>query len=66
LCVGGFLRTDPLTGKTGHTLASVLIFGTDDTIMQVAPGMTFDAILRRQNLDRYDDRVLLRTNLIQI
>lgn len=64
LRIGGFVRKDPLTGDAGYTLAAALMFGTDDTIQQAAPGMTFDALLRRVNPDRYDDRLLLHTNLI--
>ena len=64
LRTGGFIRKDLLSAETGYTLAAALMFGTDATIGQVAPAMSFDALLRRRNLDRYDDRLLLRTNLI--
>ena len=65
LRIGGFIRKDPLSSETGYTLAAALMFGTDTTIQQVAPGMSFDALLRRRNVDRYDDRVLSHTNLIE-
>ncbi|MBT7065192.1 MAG: winged helix-turn-helix transcriptional regulator [Verrucomicrobia bacterium] len=60
----GFLREDAFSGTTGFTLAAVLMFGTDEIIGSVAPAYKFDALLRRKDLFRYDDRLLVRTNLI--
>jgi ATP-dependent DNA helicase RecG len=59
----GFFRKAP-DGTQGYTLASVLLFGKDETIQSVAPAYKIDALLRKQNLDRYDDRLIVRTNLI--
>lgn len=56
--------TDYITGKQGLTLAAALIFGKDETISNLLPGYKVDALVRRENKDRYDDRVVLRTNLI--
>lgn len=56
---------DYQTGKEGFTLAAVLLFGKDDVILSVLPHFRTDAILRRENLDRYDDRDDIRTNLIE-
>jgi len=64
LRIGGFIRRDPLSSETGYTLAAALMFGSDETIQQAVPAMVFDALLRRDNVDRYDDRVMLYTNLI--
>jgi ATP-dependent DNA helicase RecG len=64
LRTGGFIRKDLLSAETGYTLAAALMFGTDATIQEAAPGMSFDALLRRRNIARYDDRLLLHTNLI--
>ncbi len=58
------LQTDPKTGKPGITLAGVMLFGTDSLILQVCPAHRTDLILRKVNVDRYDDRDLVRTNLI--
>jgi len=41
-----------------------MMFGTDEIIQSVAPGYKFDALLRRRDKDRYDDREIVRTNLI--
>ncbi|MDR3125277.1 MAG: hypothetical protein LBU10_05370 [Endomicrobium sp.] len=54
----------PATGKEGFTLAGILLFGRDDVIAVAAPGFSIDLIKRVDNPDRYDDRVDLRTNLI--
>jgi len=48
----------------GVTLAGILLFGKDDTILSVLPHHKTDAILRRIDVDRYDDRDDIRTNLL--
>ena len=52
------------TGKTGFNLAAILLFGREEVIRSCTPNYLTDAILRRENLDRYDDRVMVTTNLI--
>jgi len=42
-----------------------MLFGTDELILQVSPAHRTDLILRKVNIDRYDDRDLVRTNLIE-
>jgi ATP-dependent DNA helicase RecG len=61
----GLYKKDPVTGKAGYTLAAVLLLGKDETIMDALPHHKTDAILRIENLDRYDDRDDIRTNLIE-
>lgn len=56
---------DFATGKEGLTLAAILLFGKDETILSVLPHHKTDAIYRVKNLDRYDDRDDIRTNLIE-
>ncbi len=58
-------KKDFQTGKDGFTLAAILLFGKDETILSVVPHFRIDAILRRENVDRYDDRDDIRTNLIE-
>jgi len=58
-------QKDLRTGKEGYTLAAILLFGKDETILSALPHHRTDAILRRKNLDRYDDRDDIRTNLIE-
>jgi len=55
---------DFYSGKKGLTLAAALIFGKDVTISNILPAYKLDAIVRKIDNDRYDDRLVLRTNLI--
>jgi ATP-dependent DNA helicase RecG len=59
-----FYQADPETGKMGITLAGVMLLGTDDLILKVCPPHRTDLILMKVNIDRYDDRDLVITNLI--
>ncbi len=56
---------DPISGKDGFNAAGVLLFGKDDVILDVFPAYRTDAIMRRVNVNRYDDRETVRTNLIE-
>ncbi len=60
----GLILTDTDSGEEGITLAAILLFGKDSTIMSVLPQYKTDAIYRVKNLDRYDDRDVVITNLI--
>lgn len=60
----GLILVDPDTGREGITLAAILLFGKDSTIMSVLPQYKTDAIYRVKNMDRYDDREVIITNLI--
>ena len=55
---------DAETGKWGYNLAAVMLFGKDDLIFDIVPAYRTDAILRKVNFDRYDDRKIIMTNLI--
>lgn len=44
---------------------AILLFGKDSTILSALPQHRTDAIYRVKNLDRYDDRDDIRTNLIE-
>lgn len=57
-------RKDFITGKEGLTLAAALIFGKDSTIQSILTAYKVEAMLRKENTDRWDDRLTLRTNLI--
>ena len=58
-------QTDPETGKRGITLAGILLLGNDQLILTAVPHHRTDLILRKVNLDRYDDRDLVCTNLLE-
>ena len=61
----GLIETDFRTGHTGYNLAVILLFGRDEVIRSCAPGYMTDAILRVDDIDRYDDRLMVGTNLIE-
>jgi ATP-dependent DNA helicase RecG len=50
--------------KEGLTLAAALLFGKDLTIQNLLPAYKVEAMVRIKNKDRWDDRLTLRTNLI--
>lgn len=58
------LVKDFSTGQVGLTLAAGLLFGTDDVIGSLCPAYKTDAVVRLRDLDRYDDRLVVKTNLI--
>ena len=59
----GLILEDFEQHKEGVTLAAILLFGKDSTIMAALPQHKTDAIYRVENLDRYDDRDVIITNL---
>ena len=61
----GLYKVDKTTNKEGFTLGAILLFGKDETIVNVLPHHKTDLILRKVNLDRYDDREIVSTNLIE-
>ena len=56
---------DRVTGTSGYNLAAVMLLGKDDVIADVAPAYVTDALFRKVDLDRYDDREIIKTNLIE-
>ncbi|MFA6654091.1 MAG: RNA-binding domain-containing protein, partial [Candidatus Delongbacteria bacterium] len=61
----GLFKKDWQTGKEGFTLAAILLLAKDDVILSAVPHHRTDAVLRKIDTDRYDDRDLVRTNLIE-
>ena len=61
----GLYQRNVQTGESGYTLACILLFGKDETILSTLPHHKTDAILRKIDLDRYDDRDDIRCNLIE-
>ena len=61
----GLILKDDFTQTEGITVAAILLFGKDSTIMAVLPQHKTDAIFRVKNVDRYDDRDVIITNLIE-
>lgn len=60
----GLYGRDMATGEEGYNLAAIMLLGKDDVILNVAPAYVTDALVRKVNLDRYDDREVIKTNLI--
>ncbi|KUJ95355.1 MAG: Divergent AAA domain protein [Desulfonauticus sp. 38_4375] len=60
----GFYQEDVTTGKKGFTLGALLLFGKDEIIYSTLAYYKTDAILRIENVDMYDDREIVNTNLI--
>ena len=42
-----------------------MLLGRDDVIKNICPAYRTDALLRKVNVDRYDDRLIVETNLIE-
>ncbi|MDR1156784.1 MAG: putative DNA binding domain-containing protein [Oscillospiraceae bacterium] len=64
-CSAGLYAHDWRTDTEGFNLAAILLFGRDDVIRSCLPGYTTDAIMRCENIDRFDDRLTVETNLIE-
>ena len=61
----GLIGEDMETGQKGYNLAAVILLGRNDVIKNVCPTYRTDALLRKVNVDRYDDRLIVETNLIE-
>lgn len=53
------------TGEEGLTLAAALLLGKDNVIRSILPAYRTDAYVQLADVDRYDDRVVVTTNLIE-
>lgn len=58
-------QRDYSSGQEGFTFAAALLLANDEVIHSVLPHYKTDAILRVQNVDRYDDRDIVDTNLME-
>lgn len=61
----GLYGVDLSTGEKGYNLAAIMLLGKDDIIFNACPAYETDALVRKVNVDRYDDREIVRTNLIE-
>lgn len=61
----GLYGRDIVTGEEGYNLAAIMLLGKDDVILNAAPAYVTDALVRKVNVDRYDDREVVKTNLIE-
>jgi len=60
----GLYGEDKATGEKGYNLAAIMLLGRDEVIRSVSPTYRTDALLKRVNTSRYDDRLIVETNLI--
>ena len=58
-----YLR-DVHTGEEGYTLAAALVFGKENAIASACPHYKTDALYRKDDVERYDDRDDIRCNLM--
>ena len=56
---------DYATGEEGFTLAAALLLGRDEVISNIIPTYRTDTYVQLDDTDRYDDRLVVRTNLIE-
>jgi len=63
--ISGLYRTDLSSGLQGFTSSAILLFGKPEVINSVIPHYKIDALVRIDNIDRYDDRENIRCNLIE-
>ena len=63
--IAGLYQEDVHTGKKGFTMAALLLFGREEVIMSAIPHYKTDALVRRVDMDRYDDRITLRCNIVE-
>jgi len=61
----GLYGYDIATGEKGLNLAAIMLLGRDEIILNVAPAYVTDALVRKINIDRCDDREIIKTNLIE-
>ncbi|MFH2115032.1 MAG: RNA-binding domain-containing protein, partial [Spirochaetota bacterium] len=60
----GLIQKDAEHGIEGITLAGLMLFGSEETLARFVPAYKIDCLLRKQQLERYDDRLEIRTNLM--
>ena len=64
LNLAGLQRQNYITGEEGYTLAAVLLFGKDELIQSILPYYKIEVLVKIKDVDRYDDRLTVSTNLI--
>lgn len=62
---GDMIQEDKETGRRGLTLAAVILFGNQHAITHALPAYRIDLLCRVNNTELYDDRELLRCNLMK-
>lgn len=60
----GLWKRDLQSQTEGYTLAAALLLGKDEVIQSILPFYKIDALVRREDVFRYDDRLYIQSNLI--
>ena len=63
--VAGLFRRDLANNNEGFTMAALLLFGKEEVIRSAIPHYKVDALFRKIDIDRYDDRENIRCNLVE-
>ena len=61
----GMRLKDQQTGQEGYTLAAALLFGKEKTLTSVVPFYKTDALCRKDETRLYDDRDIVKCNLLR-
>lgn len=61
----GLIKKDIDTGIKGLTLAAALLFGKEETIQSIIPQYKTDILVKIHEQSRYDDRLDVRSNLLE-
>jgi ATP-dependent DNA helicase RecG len=61
----GLWKKDFHTGQEGYTLAAAMLLGKDEVIRQILPHYKIDMLVRIHDINRYDDRLYIQTNLVE-
>ena len=59
-----FYKHDSESGERGYTVAALLLFGKEEYIRSFLPHYHIDCLVRKVNLDRFDDREIVECNLL--
>ena len=57
-------RYDIVEGKSGFTLAALMLFGKEEIIQSALPYYKVDIVVRLHDTNRYDDRLTIMGNII--
>ena len=60
----GLYRKDMASGSEGFTMTALLLFGRPEAIASAIPHYKIDALVRVKDIERYDDRINIRSNLV--
>lgn len=60
----GLFGKNYATGEKGYNLAAIVLLGKDEVIRSLCPVYKTDALVRKRDTERHDDRLAVTTNLM--